>query len=109
MAFGHSHKTSAASPGSALVANTGASARMKRRHSVGLLALVFAICPLLEPASLADELGPPAVEKQRIQSWVRQLGSDRFEIREKATRQLIAAGSKATPLLVDEMRTGASN
>jgi hypothetical protein len=67
-----------------------------------LLALAFALgLGVLTPA--AD---PPKADAEQIAKLVKQLGSDEFESREKATRELEAIGAPALEALRDAAKTG---
>src|SRR5262245_8288024 len=71
---------------------------------LGLGALVVA--PAADPPK--DKADPPKVNTEEIAKLVKQLGSDNFEEREKASKDLEAIGAPALDALHDAIKNGES-
>jgi hypothetical protein len=67
-------------------------------HAASWIAL-FASLAVLPLAGVAGETKVPAPSAEQLERWARDLGSDDFQLREEAQKNLAAAGEAAVPAL----------
>ncbi len=74
--------------------------------AAALLPLMLLAAPSIAVlADKADEPTNPAIDRAAILRWVEQLGDDRFEVRQRASRLLWEAGEAAEPALVQATKS----
>src|SRR5262249_15961868 len=55
------------------------------------LAVPMAVIPIVR----ADDASRPAVDRDQLQKWVRDLDDDRFDVRDAASQKLLKSGNEA--------------
>lgn len=75
--------------------------RLRYAMRIASLILLLLISPCAAAQSDADDA--QTASDADLKKWVHQLGSDRFEVRESATQQLIQAGPNAIDVIASQM------
>src|SRR5262249_20803902 len=59
----------------------------------------LAVLLAIASSARADEVSRPAVDREQLQKWVRDLDDDRFDVRDAASQKLLKSGKHALEAL----------